>query len=128
MSQHHLTTEVRPTAFHHRSDWAIASLVLGAVFAVAAPPTGSLLLALDLSQWSTLHPRNTCALLGYAGGGGALCLCLAAVVFGVAGTVSGARRGGSIALGLAGLLLGAFDVLIWSAILASWHAQALHRT
>jgi hypothetical protein len=119
-----------PNGTRFGSDWGIASLVMGAVFALMAVPTFSLAHAIEVSHWTAFSPdeHRLAVSGGFVGIGVVLLLCVTAAGFGIAGMVTGRRCGGSIALGLAGLLLSALDLMLWGLILLAWLGQQpLHR-
>jgi hypothetical protein len=121
------TSDDVPNDSRPGSDWSLASVAIGAIFTVSVPPTLSLLLALDLSHWATLHPKVVVAILGYLAGIAVVLLLMASTVFGLMGMAACRKRGHSIALGFSGFLLSAFNVLLWIVILLAWHGQVMHR-
>ena len=104
------------------AEWGLASLALGGVFAVMAPPTFLLIEYVQQNDFGGFSHSDR--LLAALGGSfiAALILALegAGVGFGVVGINAARRQGRPVALGLAGLLLNALDLLIWAAAAAAW--------
>ena len=104
------------------AEWGFASLALGGVFAVMAPPTYLLIEVVQQNSFGGFSHSDR--LLAGLGGClvAAIILALAAtgVGFGIVGVNAARRHGRPIALGLAGLLLNALDLLIWAAAAAAW--------
>ena len=103
-------------------EWGIASLTLGAVFAVMLPPAVLLVYELDASRYQSFS-RSDVRLAAVGGSVAALCilgLAAAGFAFGLMDVVGAARRGRSIALGLAGVLLTGMDLLLWLATSVAW--------
>jgi hypothetical protein len=112
------TVEAAPRA---GSEWGIASLTLGAVFAVMLPPAVLLVYELDASRYQTFS-RSDARRAALGGSVAALCilgLSGAGVAFGFMDVVGAARRR-PIALGLTGVLLNGMDLLLWLATSVAW--------
>jgi hypothetical protein len=104
------------------SEWGVASLTLGAVFAVMLPPAVLLVFELDASRYQTFS-RSDARLAALGGSVASLCILGLAgtgVTFGFMDMLAAARRQRPIALGLTGILLNGMDLLLWLATSAAW--------
>ena len=104
------------------AEWGFASLALGGVFAVMAPPTYLLIEIVQQNSFGGFSHSDR--LLAGLGGCFIAVLILAlegvGVGFGVAGINAARRHGRPTALGLAGVMLNALDLLVWAAAALAW--------
>jgi hypothetical protein len=101
---------------------ALASVVLGAVFALAGPTIALLIHILQESHFRGID-RVAVILLGIAGSIGGLFVVVASVfgvVFGIMGMLTARRQRRPIALGLAGVFLTGLDAIMWLGLLICW--------
>ena len=99
-------------------EWAAASLVLGAVFALMVPPCLVLIAVLGHS-----NPGNVAMVAGFFFVLIILLLSAAGVGFGVLGMNAAVRARRPIALGLAGVMLNALNLLMWAGTLLAWYSN-----
>ena len=104
------------------AEWGVASLTLGAVFAIMLPPAVLLVYLLDANRYQSFS-RSDARLAALGGSVAALCILGLAgtgVAFGFMDMLAAARRGRPIALGLTGILLNGMDLLLWLATSVAW--------
>ena len=101
---------------------ALASVALGAVFALAAAPTTTLIFVLWSSHFQDFGrlAGGAAAIVGIGGTLFILACCGLGLAFGIMGTTTARREGRPIALALAGLLLNVLNLLAWVGILICW--------
>jgi hypothetical protein len=137
----HLRTEVGPVpsvqmastpppveAARGGPEWGVASLTLGAVFAIMLPPALLLVHSLEATHYEGFS--RTDKRFAALGGGFAALFILVLAGVGVASgflDMAGAtRRGRPIALGLTGVLLNAMDLFLWVATTLAWLSSILN--
>jgi hypothetical protein len=106
---------------------ALASIALGAVFALMAFPTMLMIHVLadnNFRGWDRVAV-GVAALAGSIGGLIALTSTAFGLIFGIMGMNAARRQARSTALGFAGVLLNGLDVWMWIGILVAWIA-AVH--
>lgn len=102
------------------AEWATASLVPGAVFAVMVPPCLVLIAVLGHN-----NPGNVAIVAGCFFVLLILLLSMAGLGFGVLGMNAAQRARRPIALGLVGVMLNALNLLMWAGTLLAWVANWL---
>jgi hypothetical protein len=104
------------------AEWGAASLVFGAVFALMIPPC--LILASVVGHYGVNRSDEPLAVAaGYLFILLILLLSAAGVAFGILGMNAAQRARRPIALGLAGLMLNALNLLMWAGALLAWHSS-----
>jgi hypothetical protein len=106
----------------HGIEQCLASVVLGAVFALMAFPTMLMIHILGEVQFRG-WPRALILLgaaLGSLGGLFVLASSVIGLIFGILGMSAARRSGRSIALGFAGVLLNGLDLLMWLGAMIGW--------
>jgi hypothetical protein len=106
----------------HGIEHSLASVVLGAVFALGGPSTALLIEFLQNAHFQGID-RVGVGVLGVAGSLGGLFVVTASVfglVFGIMGMLAARRQHRPIALGLAGVFLNGLNVLMWLGLLLCW--------
>jgi hypothetical protein len=100
-------------------EWGAASLVLGGVFALMIPP------ALLLAGSVRVGGRDAVVVegAGYLFALLILFLSAAGAAFGVLGVSAAQRARRPIALGLAGVMLNALNLLMWAGALLAWYSN-----
>ncbi len=101
---------------------SLASVILGAVFAVGGPPTFLLIEFLQNAHFQGID-RVGVGALGVAGSLGGLFVMMASVfgfVFGIMGMSAARQQRRSVALGLAGVFLNGLNVLMYLLLLVCW--------
>ncbi len=110
-------------------EWGLASLVLGMTFAVMVMPSLFLVHTLGVDNFRGFGRTEAriAALGGYCGGVLIVGLAITGICFGVLGIVAAKRANRPIALGLAGALLNALNLLMWVGALLAWHSTAWNK-
>jgi hypothetical protein len=111
--------EPEPPAPPAGVEWGVASLVLGAVFALMVPPCLVLIAVLGRSG----NPGNVAMAAGFFFVLVILLLSAAGVGFGVLSMSAAQRVRRPIALGLAGVMLNALNLLMWAGALLAWYSN-----
>jgi hypothetical protein len=106
--------------------WALASVALGAVFVLIAPPALLLALWLEVSGYKGFSPsdKTLAAVGGYASVALILALVAVGVAWGVRGAQAARRQGQPSVLALCGILLNALAAALWVGAGVAWHSQA----
>jgi hypothetical protein len=110
-------------------EWGLASLLLGAVFALMVLPGLILVYTLGTTNFRGFHrtEERITALGGYCGGLLILGLSITGIVFGILGIVAAKKANRPIALGLAGALVNALNLLMWLGACLAWHSVAWNK-
>lgn len=101
---------------------SLASIVLGSVFALAAPTIAFLVEFLqdhDFARFDRVAV-GAAGVAGVLGGLFVVTACVFGLVFGVMGMAAARRQRRSGALGLAGIFLNGLDVVTWLGLIVAW--------
>jgi hypothetical protein len=118
-----------PAANLPNTEQALASVAIGAVFALMAFPTMLMIHVLgdgNFRGWDRVAV-GVGALAGSIGGLFVVASCVLALFFGIMGMTAARRQGRSTALGLAGVLLNILDLWMWLGINIAWIGAVLSR-
>jgi hypothetical protein len=111
---------------HAAAHWGFASIALGGVFALLAPPGLLLALLLESSGYKgfSQSDKHLAAIGGYASVGVILLLTFMGICFAFTAMSAAAKQGQPVALGLAGLFLNLLALALWIGCGIAWHSQA----
>jgi hypothetical protein len=106
----------------HGIEQALASLGLGMTFTIGAPATMLLIHVLWDSHFRDFTRLEIVlvAICGFIGGLIVLTSAVFGLIFGITAIMAGRRQNRPIALGIAGVLLCGFDILMWIFIMILW--------
>jgi hypothetical protein len=108
---------------------ALASVALGAVFAIMAFPTFLMIQVLGDQHFRGWAKALVivAAVLGSIGGLFVLVSAMFGLIFGILGMGAARRAGRSVALAFAGVLLNSLDLFMWLGALIGWIATVADR-